>query len=93
MWYVDRCGFVNWHQENISFQEIGLRAQNMLHIRGSIVNMIEVTYMTTYPPMSYETTIWSWIVCFDPFDTSLDGLWIVSTTLVHVQVCYVLLHG
>ena len=30
------------------FKEIGLHAQNMLPILGSIVNMIVTTYMTTY---------------------------------------------
>ena len=44
--------------------------------------------------MSYATIIWSWAVCSDPFDTSLDGFLIVSTTpLVHVQVYYVLPRG
>ena len=43
--------------------------------------------------MSYVTLIWSWMVRPNPFDSNLDGLWIVSTTpLGHVQVCYVLPH-
>ena len=32
--------------------------------------------------MIYAIIIWSWLVHFDPFDTSLDGFWIVSTTFL-----------
>ena len=42
--------------------------------------------------MSYVTIVWLWAICFDCFDISSDGFFIISTTpLVHVQVCYVLL--
>ena len=49
------------------------------------------------PPLtliSYATIIWSWVVCPNPFDISLDGFLTFSTTpLVHVQVFYVLSCG
>ena len=38
--YVVRCGSKNWHQIYMCLKEIGLCAQNMLIILGSIVNMI-----------------------------------------------------
>ena len=40
-WYVDRCGSKNWHQQDVCFKEIGLRAQYMVIILGSIFNMFE----------------------------------------------------
>ena len=46
-WYVVWCGSKNWHPKEICLNEIGLRAQNMLTILGSRVNMIGGTYMTT----------------------------------------------
>ena len=40
-WCVLRCGSKNGHQKDIMhFKEIGLRAQNLLTILGSIFNMI-----------------------------------------------------
>ena len=41
-----RCGSKNGHQKDMCLKEIGLRAQNMLTILGSIVNIIGGTYMT-----------------------------------------------
>jgi hypothetical protein len=44
--------------------------------------------------VSYATIIWLSTICFDPFETSSDGLWFVSITpLVHVHVYCVLAHG
>ena len=34
------CGSKNGHQEGVCLKEIGLHAQNMLSILGSMVNMI-----------------------------------------------------
>ena len=39
-WYVVRCGS-NRYQKHVCFKEIGLRAQKMITILGSIVNIIE----------------------------------------------------
>ena len=39
-WYVIRCGFKNGYQKDMYLIEIGLRAQNMIPILGSIVNII-----------------------------------------------------
>jgi hypothetical protein len=39
-WYVVRCGSENWHQKHTYWEEIGLCAQTMLTIMGSIVNVI-----------------------------------------------------
>ena len=36
-----RCGFKNGHIKDVCLEEIGLRAQNMIIIKGSIVNIIE----------------------------------------------------
>ena len=41
------CLSKNGHQKDMSLKEIRLRAQNMLTILGSKVNMIWGTYMTT----------------------------------------------
>ena len=46
-WYVVRCGSKNGQQIYICSKQIGLCAQNMLTVLGSIVNMIAGTYMTT----------------------------------------------
>ena len=46
-WHVVRWGSKNGHQKYMYLKEIGLRAQNMLTILGSLVNMIGVTFMTT----------------------------------------------
>ena len=40
-WYVVRCGFKNGHIKDTCLEEIGLRAQNLIIIMGSIVNIIE----------------------------------------------------
>ena len=40
-WYVVRCGSKNWCQKDMCLKEIGLRAQDILTILGSLVNMIE----------------------------------------------------
>ena len=32
--------------------------------------------------------IWSWAICFDPFDISLDGFLTVTTTLSFYYVSY-----
>ena len=45
-WCVVRCGSKDSHQKEICLTEIGLRAQNVLAILGSIVNIIGETYMT-----------------------------------------------
>ena len=42
-WYMVRCGFKNRYQKDICLEVIGIPAQNMITILGSIVNM---TYMT-----------------------------------------------
>ena len=47
-WYVVRCGSKNGHQKDTRLKEIGLYAQNMLAILGSIVNMTGGSYMATY---------------------------------------------
>ena len=44
---MERCETKNRHQKDIYIEEIGLRAQNVLFIVGSTVNMIGGTYMTT----------------------------------------------
>jgi hypothetical protein len=44
-WCVVRCGSKDGHQKEISLIEIGLHAQNLLAILGSIVNIIGETYM------------------------------------------------
>ena len=41
-----RCGFENRYQKDMCLEEIGLHAQNIVVILGSIVNMIEGTYLT-----------------------------------------------
>jgi hypothetical protein len=38
-WYVVRCGSKNKYQKNMCLKEIGLRAQNMLLIISSRVNI------------------------------------------------------
>ena len=38
-WLI-RCGSKNRHQKDMCLKEIGLQAQNMLTILGSIANMI-----------------------------------------------------
>ena len=43
---VIKCG-INWHQKDLCSKEIELRAQKMLLILGSTINMIGGTYMTT----------------------------------------------
>ena len=40
-------GGKQWYHKDISLEEIGLNAQNVLTILGSIINMIGGTYMTT----------------------------------------------
>ena len=42
-----RCGSKYGYQKDTCLKDIGLRAQNMINILGSIVNIIEGTYMTT----------------------------------------------
>ena len=46
-WYVVRCGSKNRHQKHMHLKEIGLGAQTMLIILGSVVNIIRRTYTTT----------------------------------------------
>ena len=46
-WNVGRCGCKDRHQKDMCLKEIELRAQNMLTILGSIVNMIGGTCITT----------------------------------------------
>ena len=41
-WY----GFKNEYQNNMCLIEIGLHAENMITILGSIVNIFQGTYMT-----------------------------------------------
>jgi hypothetical protein len=40
-WYVVCCGFKNGHQKYTCLKEIGLHAQDMLSILGSIFNIID----------------------------------------------------
>ena len=42
---VDMCGSKNEHQKDKYLEEIRLRAQNLLSVLGSIVNIIGGTYM------------------------------------------------
>ena len=49
-WYVVRCGSKNWHQNDLYLNETGMRAQNMLTILGSLINVIDGAYMTTLSP-------------------------------------------
>jgi hypothetical protein len=49
-WYIKfilRCGSKNGHEKDMCLVKVRLRAQNMLTILVSIVNMIGETYMTT----------------------------------------------
>ena len=46
-WCVVRCGSKNGHQKDMCSKEIGLHAQNLLTIQGSIFNMVEGTCMIT----------------------------------------------
>jgi hypothetical protein len=46
-WYVVRCGSENGQQKYICSKQIGLCAQDMLAVLGSIGNVIAGTYMTT----------------------------------------------
>ena len=46
-WYVVGCGSKNGYQKDVCLKEIGLRAQNMITILGSIVDVIGGTRMTT----------------------------------------------
>ena len=39
-WYAVRCESKNRHQKDMCLKRIGLRAQNMFTILGSIVSMI-----------------------------------------------------
>jgi hypothetical protein len=39
-WYVVKCGSMNRYQRRHVLKAIGLRAQNMTHILGSIVDII-----------------------------------------------------
>ena len=41
-----RCGLKNIYQKDMCLKEIGLHAQNIVIILGSIVNIIEGTYVT-----------------------------------------------
>ena len=43
---TSRCGSKNRHQWDTCLEEIGLHAQNMLIVLGSIVDRIGQTYMT-----------------------------------------------
>ena len=46
-WYMDRCESKDRNQKDMYLKEIGLRAQNMLTILGSIIVIVIVgTYMT-----------------------------------------------
>ena len=45
-WYMVRCGSKNGHQKDMCFKEIGLRAENILIILASIVNIIAKNCMT-----------------------------------------------
>jgi hypothetical protein len=36
-WYMVWCGFKNGYQKDVSLKELGIHAQNMITIRGSIV--------------------------------------------------------
>ena len=45
-WYVVWCGSNNKFKKDTCLQEIGLRAQNLITILGSFVNMIVRTRMT-----------------------------------------------
>ena len=40
IWYMVRCGSKNGHQKDICLKQIGLCAQNMVTVLGSIDNMI-----------------------------------------------------
>ena len=44
-WYVVWCDFKNNYQKDMCSKKIGLYAQNMITILGSIVNINEGTYM------------------------------------------------
>ena len=46
-WYVIKCGSKNGHQKDTCLKEIGLSAQNMLTIVGSMINTNKGTYMVT----------------------------------------------
>lgn len=39
-WYVVTCGCKNGHQIDICSEEIGLRAQHLVTVLGSVVNII-----------------------------------------------------
>ena len=45
-WYVLKCGSKNKHLKDMCFEEVGLHAQSMLTILGSIINMIGETYIS-----------------------------------------------
>ena len=45
--YVPRCGSKNGRHNDMCLEEVGLRAQNMLTILSSTINLIRETYTTT----------------------------------------------
>ena len=47
------------HHKDMWFEEIGLHAQNVLTILGSIVNIIVRSYMTTQS--AWQLSLWWWI--------------------------------
>lgn len=46
-WFVILCGSKSEYHKNMCFEEIGLLALNMVTDLGSIVNIIEGTYIMT----------------------------------------------
>jgi hypothetical protein len=44
-WWVVRCRSKDGHQKDMCLKEIGLHAQYWLTILGSIVNIVEGTYV------------------------------------------------
>ena len=45
-WYGIRCGSKNAYSKDTCLKEMGVPAQNVITILGSIVNVIVGTYMT-----------------------------------------------
>ena len=58
-WYMVRFGSKDGHQKDICLKEIGLRAQTIITVLGSVVNLLGGTYMTI--ERARESSLWYWI--------------------------------
>ena len=87
-WYVIKFSFRNGYQKNMCLNEIRLRAQNMITVRGSIAHIIEGNPYDHLMSMKIFTLIMNKIFFINSANYEKNGYGLDSDSLT--TTCYLI---